>query len=460
MRRFWSRAALAPVLDMDGSERMILTGLLVAMYIALASLGHDVFYNRLSVGDQQFDDPIGAQMHKVRFVLALAIIVTVIKTSSAAWAFQKVPIVFAPFVAWAVLSVAWTDPETRGSVFFNSAVLAMIWISFPMVVHRIGLQTAVTVSLKVTAWVCIASFLMAILVPSIGTHQAADMIQNAHAGRWRGIFAHKNGLGPWAAFGSVLLFTHSWMAVGSSRLFWWFARFCAICCLLLSGSATAIVMAVFLIGLHIFFSASKILPITLVVLCSGIAIALAALFYSTAGELIFDALGRDSTLTGRDRVWELALDYIGRSPWLGHGYYSSGGVDFLRQVSVTFSQNLGGPESGYLCLLLDLGVVGFVAFFIPCFFALRNGFEWLNRVGPADRAGIEYMIMILMASLLQAVGETAPLLATGFDGVNSFGPFFALMTLPKSPVGVKRSELRLAKSWVEERDELHRRRSL
>lgn len=460
MRRFRSRAALTPVLDMNAIERPLLIAMLTASYIALAALGRDVFFNSVATGASQIDDPIGAHLHKIRFVVGVAVIGTVCMTSSVSWAFQKVPVIFAPFVAWALLSISWADPENRGPVFYNAVILTVIWLSFPMLIHRIGLQTAVGVSLRVTAWVCIISFLLAVFLPSIGVHQAADAVQNVHAGRWRGIFAHKNGLGPWAAFGSVLLFTHSWMAGGGSRLFWWFARFSAVCCLFFCGSATAILMAGVLIALNLFFAGLKKLPPVLVVLGSIFALAFAAAFYFGASGVIFDALGRDSSFTGRDKVWALAIDTIAQSPWLGHGYYTSGGVEFLQLVERTFSQDLHGPESGYLCLLLDLGVFGFLAFFIPCYFALRNGFEWLNRVGPGDRAGIEYMMMILIASLLQAIGETAPLLATGFDGVNSFGPFFALMTIPKSPVAVERSEQRLAKSWIEARDDLHRRRSV
>ncbi len=45
-----------------------------------------------------------------------------------------------------------------------------------------------------------------------------------------------------------------------------------------------------------------------------------------------------------------------------------------------------------------------------------------------------------MTALFQAITETGPLLATGFDGVVGFGGFFALMTLPKSPLKFQRSE--------------------
>ncbi|WBK00382.1 O-antigen ligase family protein [Methylocystis parvus] len=443
--------ALPAALDMNAIERPFLIAMLVLMYVSYAGLGRDIFFNKLN--DPTVYDPIGAHLQKIRFAACIVAATTVIMTSSFSWAMSKVPVAFAPFAVLAVASTAWAAEPTK--IFTDAVVMAAMWIALPILMHRIGLQETVRVSLHIIAWVLIFSFLLAILLPSIGRHSGAEAIQAVHAGRWRGIFAHKNGLGPWAAFGSVLLFTH-WRLARASRGFCLLAGGCAVACLIFAQSATSLVMAAFLFAMSIFFYALKRLPAPLVLLATALSLGAFVTFYLAAGDLIFGLLGRDASLTGRDQIWPVAREFFQQAPWLGHGYQSLGGPEFLQYVEMLFSQAIPGPESGLLVLLLDLGIIGFFAFFIPYFYALRNGFEWLGRVNDADRSSIEFMIMVLLATLLQAVTETTPMISGGFDGVISFGSLFALMTLPKSPLGVERSEAGLAKSWIARRDELHK----
>jgi len=451
MRRFKSMVALPAALDMDALERPFLIAMLVIMYVSYAGLGRDIFFNKLN--DPTAYDPIGAHLQKIRFAACLIAAATVVMTSSFSWAMSKVPVAFAPFAIMAIASTAWAAEPLK--IFTDAVVMAAMWIALPILMHRIGLQETVRVSLHIIAWVLIFSFLLAVLIPSIGRHSGLEAVQAVHVGRWRGIFAHKNGLGPWAALGSVLLFTH-WRLARASRLFCWFAGGCGVVCLIFAQSSTALVMAASLMAMVLLFFSLRRLPTAVVVLAATLGAAAFTAFYLVAGDLFFAMLGRDASLTGRDQIWPVAIEFIRQAPWLGHGYQSLGGPEFLQYVEMLFDQAIPGPESGLLALLLDLGIIGFLAFFIPYFYSVRNGFEWLDRVNAADRSAIEFMIMVLLATLVQAITETTPMISGGFDGVISFGSLFALMTLPKSPVGVERSEAGLAKSWVARRDELHR----
>lgn len=452
MRKLSKKLAQAPVLDMNSLERPFLILMLILMYVSFAALGRDIFFNRLS--DPTAHDPIGAHLNKIRFGLCILTIVTVVMSSSVSWAFSKVPMLFAPFALLAFVSPMWAIEP--GTVLLNSVVLVSMWLALPMLMHRIGLQETVRISLYIIAWVNITSFVLAVFVPSIGTHAGTDVLQAAHAGRWRGIFAHKNGLGPWAAFGSVLLFTHSWLA-GGYRLFWWSARVSAVACLIFAQSVTAILMTGFLAALTFVFYALKRVSPPIVVMICVVGLLAAAEAWIFFGDAFFELLGRDSSFSGRDQIWAVAIWHFTKSPLLGNGYLSLGGPEFLATLEEQFGEFIPGPESGILNLLLELGIVGFLTFFIPFGYAVRNGFEWLDKVNQRDRACIEFMLMVLVASLFEAITETSPLIATGgFDGVISFGALFALMTLPKSPAGVERSEAKLAKSWIKKREELLR----
>jgi exopolysaccharide production protein ExoQ len=423
-------------------EHFALFAAFIGIYWAYAGLGRDVFFNKLN--DPTAYDPIGAVINYLRLLSCVIGIVVVTTHTTINWAISRIPMQFAPFMIFALASASWADAPM--TTFQNAVVVCAIWVSVSMVMHRLGAADTVRAALHLIAVVCIASFLLAVLVPSIGRHTGLEAVQYVHAGRWRGIFGHKNGLGPWAAYGTVFLFTHSWMA-GGPRLYWWFARISAIACLIFAESSTAVVMVLAMISawaiLQLLRRNSAGFVATLV---GGIAVSAAILYYF-AGEALFEFLGRDSTLSGRTLVWNLALQQFWERPLTGHGYLSLGGETFLVLLEQAIQQAILGAESGYLTLLLDLGLIGFLLFFVPYFGAMRNGLEWLPFVGREDRGAIEFMLITLFCVLVHAITETGALLAVGFDGVVSFGALFFLATLPRSPESIMRREFRKTRNW-------------
>lgn len=422
-------------------EAPLLTALLLLFYVIYGALGRDVFYNHNDAATAG-GDPIGAFLFYARFAMAAAAVLLVTASAGLTWALSKVPLLFAPFVALALASTLWAD--NWKATFGGAAALAGMWVAVPVLVHRMGLVQAVRASLHLTAVIVILSAALALLVPSIGTHSVAGA---AHFGRWRGIFAHKNGLGPWAAYGAVFLLTHAHLCRGP-RPYWWFAWACAVACLFFSGSATALGTTVFLVLCSVFFAALRRYRLSVVLTIGGLLFVLAVVAAIPGIPLLFEILGRDETLTGRTDVWAYAQAYFWRRPWFGYGYQSLGGEDFLAQTSYVFNQLVPGPESGYFDLLLEVGLVGAILFAVPFFVVIRNGFEWLKHVELRDRSAIEYMLMIQLSTLIYAATETNALVCTGFDGLIAFVGFFALLTTPKSPDARLRGEFRLAKHYL------------
>jgi hypothetical protein len=231
-------------------ERRVPALLFFLISIAYAALGHEVILNKAdcpvcfshdalpNVSDY---DPIGHFLPYARVFICGLAIVTSWLTCGARSAAARAPLLFLPFVVLALASSAWSDAPKQ--VFRDAATLTALWLALPWVIHRLGAAAAVRLSLHLIAAVVVASCLLAIAVPAIGRHTGAELVQAVHAGRWRGLFGHKNGLGAWAAYGSVFLFTHSRLA-GGPRLYWRFAAICALACLIFSGSSTGLIMAV------------------------------------------------------------------------------------------------------------------------------------------------------------------------------------------------------------------------
>ena len=71
---------------------------------------------------------------------------------------------------------------------------------------------------------------------------------------------------------------------------------------------------------------------------------------------IFEALGRNATLTYRTTLWSISFKWILERPWFGYGY-------LVKERTTTGLVNTGNPHNTYLTLLLA-GGIALLAFFI------------------------------------------------------------------------------------------------
>lgn len=423
-------------------ERVVLSTLLVLFYVTYGALGRDIFFNHLNdAWGAAIDDPIGAKLPYARlFVCATAFIVVTARTDLN-WTMSKVPWMLTPFCVLALLSCLWAaDPKP---VLRTAALTTIMWICISPLIHRLGLVTTTRVTLFVISVVCILSVVLALAFPLIGRHSGLEMSQTSHVGEWRGIFGHKNGLGPWAAWGTVFLFTHSWICRGP-RIYWWFAGACALTCLLLANSATGLIMAFVCLYMQFLFSILRRMSLTSFMTIALFLLVVGGALFLILQDELFALVGRDATFTGRTGIWSVSLDYALEQPWLGHGFQQMGGEYLAIRLHNIYGQPLG-PENGYISLFLDLGIIGLIAFFVPYVIALKNGFEWIKHVKLIDRSCLELQLSVLIATLVASITMVDIMLSTGFDGIFSFIALFALLTTPKSPEGVLRGEFRLAK---------------
>ncbi len=402
--------------------------LLILVIVFYGSLGRDVFFNHLAEGTDS--DPIGAVLVYFRLFTCLVAVLAVVQAIGVGPAIAAVPKLFVPYLMLALVSCLWADLVKE--TFRAAVVLTALYLGMSLLFTRMGLVQIARLMLQIIAAVLVLSALLAVFVPSVGRHTGLEALQGVHAGRWRGIFSHKNGLGPWAAFGSVLLFTHARFGSGP-RLYWWFARACALACLFFSGSATSIIGAatlLFCFGLFRIRERSGG-ALALLTMFGGVIVMGMMLFLFS--DFLFELLGRDATLTGRTSIWQFAWDYIQTAPFIGHGYQSLGGPEFLDAEASILNQAIPGPENMYLASLLDLGVVGLTLFFGPVLLGLTRAIAALPKLTDADeRDASTMMVIIVISALFMGVTETTPFICTGFDGVVCFTALFAILIVPAS----------------------------
>ncbi|TAF16652.1 MAG: O-antigen ligase family protein, partial [Nostocales cyanobacterium] len=199
----------------------------------------------------------------------------------------------------------------------------------------------------------ILSFLFAVGLPKYGK------MGGVHAGKWRGIFMHKNGLGAKMVFSCVIFLT---LAMSAKKKAWiyWCGCGLSIVLILLAASTAALVNLVILIGVF-FILRSLWLPYSLMIpTIMGIS-SVGTTFYVWFKEnedLIFGALGKDSNLSGRGDLWGYVYDMIWKQPWLGYGYGGFWQGWNGESAYIWFAEPWlpTHPHSGFLDLWLSLGL--------------------------------------------------------------------------------------------------------
>ncbi len=216
--------------------------------------------------------------------------------------------------------------------------------------------------------ICFLSAGMAIFFPSIGV-----LSDYMHGGQWSGLFSSKQSLGICAAM--LLFFSTFRLMHGASSPYSWISIALSVLCLLASGSRGGGALAVAAIGAIYFMRKWRALARALAFapLIMGFAGAgvIAYLLYTQNRYLV--VFGASLDFTERTYIWQHALKFFWDFPWLGagiNGFWTRGVVKdlFLER----YSWFLDNYHSGYIAILTETGLVGYLLFLLAYFsFAFR-----------------------------------------------------------------------------------------
>jgi O-antigen ligase len=216
-----------------------------------------------------------------------------------------------------------------------------------------------------------------------------SFVKNTKHGKgWAGIFGHPNQLGGSMALISTLWI---WQAVNSPKQRWLSLGIAAASLLLLqnANSAGAKVQVVVLISLLIYLRFIKSLSskwafVAVVLFLILVSIA-AILITENIETIVVDTLGKDMTFTGRRPLWELLWKQEIKSHlWLGHGYHSfwqpwRGLDDPGNDVVMPNGWKAPHAHNGFVEILLELGLVGFVLFMLSFFTTLARAVLYFSQ---------------------------------------------------------------------------------
>lgn len=369
-----------------------------ALFLLLALLGETgqaLINNPIRTGIEG-SDPFGI-FSWTRYALFSAICFTSIMRGTTFFDFKPALHLFV-FVALAFASVEWSvDPVLtfKGSVNLLGSIASMAILR-----RRLDDATALNITLYYLIFCMISSAGVALAWPEAGRHGTWDFSGLLDGdGKWRGIFLHKNALGGYAALAVSLLF---FTTPKCSLLTWRIAQISAMACLVMSGSANALLGAMFGIGTRFVLLNGKYkVPLVFFGMLIGLA---SSVILPKIPGLVAESLGRDPTFTGRTDIWLAALSLWSDSPLFGFGFNAAGTIVGPYLKSRLFDSAVDS-HSGYIDVLLNVGAVGMIIFAATAVLSLSRA---AYRFKGAVASEIETSAIVVVAvSGIMSIGEIA-----------------------------------------------------
>lgn len=271
-----------------------------------------------------------------------------------------------------------------------------------------GIYFAIRYSLKqqlhILGWVLglagIMSILFAVALPQYG------IMRGIHAGAWRGIFTHKNGLGAMMALSVVTFLTLDASDRKNSFIFR-LGIFVSIVLLLLSKSSSPLI---YLTVLTAIFFLSRVLRWEYKLKATAISIIVmlgyaSVVFCISQAEAIANMFGKDLTFTGRTDLWVYAWELIEKKPWLGYGYGAlwSGLNSETGHIWRILGWEPPNAHNGFLDVWLSLGILGLSMLVIHIFITFIRA---VVIIGQGKTAVCFLPLIVMLLILLKNVTET------------------------------------------------------
>jgi O-antigen ligase len=287
-------------------------------------------------------------------------------------------------VGLAVISTLWSDDPSataRRAIGLLGTTACAYFI-----VSRFTLETFIDTFALVVIAAAMISLAIVVISPDAG------LMHLEYAGALRGIFAHKNRLGLFLAFGIVTVAMAAWRRRGPSATFFWAGGLLCLAELAASRSATALLtMFVCAVAIVVAFAAHRRragLLLTGIAILAGALVAGVAIATDGTQNPVLALLGRDATLTGRLEIWTHVVQAIQAHPFVGYGYdvFWEEGGSFLQFNPGTAGWRPFHAHDGYLELALDLGMVGLAMMLVILGQATRAAWRFAVRRYTFDRA--------------------------------------------------------------------------
>lgn len=182
------------------------------------------------------------------------------------------------------------------------------------------------------------------------------------------MFFHKNSLASFMSLGNLVMLINLLDKDKDNldKRLYKFVYVITIIFIVLANSSTSLLMTI--IGSALIIAYKKVkFRINVIHWLVGFHILLYTVILQSKfiNDLMVALIGRDLTLTGRVDIWKLLISIIKQKPWMGYGYDAIWNTpEMVYYIHSKFTFEFVGSHNGPIHLLLEFGIIGFIAFFI------------------------------------------------------------------------------------------------
>lgn len=250
------------------------------------------------------------------------------------------------------LSSLWSI--NKSTTIKNSIYLILTTIYAIYIYMNYSLKDFIRIMTKVIFTIALLSIIIVTIFPEYGMNMYPS---------WNGIYSQKNTLGRMMVVGSICSYFYMKIYINTNRYKFTFGLVTLMLCiinLIFSASMTSIMSLVIILIICKFFK-FKNKVISLIFFIFAFISVTIFIVKPQIFATIFEFLGKDVNFTGRTDIWNICIDRIRESNFMGYGFFASWDPQYMYNFQY-YKSYMTNAHNGILQLALDFGLVGTIVY--------------------------------------------------------------------------------------------------
>jgi O-antigen ligase len=256
-------------------------------------------------------------------------------------------------IFWVFASASWSlDPGTTNRRALAAAFTTLFGVYFAASFDGKRMAEILATTFLVLA---VAGLAAAVGYPKMGVQH------DINAGDWRGLWYEKNQMGAMMVYGALAAMAAILAGSRHRKRMVFTILLCAAMIVMSKSKTSLVALMIGLLGSFLLAAMRRGPATAVVVVWLGVTVIGAAVIVMwLAPELLFKALGKDPSLTGRTDIWAALLRQSAKAPMTGYGYavfwtLESQPAQWIRKETGWLVPT---AHNGWLDILAQLGWVG------------------------------------------------------------------------------------------------------
>ena len=359
----------------------------LVIFVTMALFGNFLFSGR----GAEANGGGGSLVNQIVYLGALTLAVAARKPWKNPAMLLVVPLSLVLSLGWAWLSVTWSLAPAISAR--RAALLTVVVLTAFLTVRQVGYERTVVILRAFLLVALAASYVAAVLFPSVGIQHMTVLTERNYAGTWRGVFIDKN------ACGQFCVITGLFFAFGPFRQRRYLLRAAVIVLAVFllyktqSKTSLGVLAIALMVGLAAYqkrFFRLFMIPLAAYALVIGI------LLVGTIPAPFVGALHNSDAFTGRGAIWGSLVRYLQDHWLLGSGYGAFWAIGerspIFQTASYDWVKSVLTGHNGYLDVWVTLGLPGLLLV-VAATLVIPLAKSFSRSIAPRDTALLSSVIV-------------------------------------------------------------------